>query len=209
MTRAREFANFGSDAPSAIGTAGQALLVNSGATAYEWAEAGGGAMEFISSSGAISNAASASFTGFDSSKYDNYVFNLNYVKPATDAQKLFAHASTNGGSSYDETNGNYHFNGEADTTGFNINHQTTAGNDTNEYGIAGQFHIIKPHASAYVVGQSHVGVFYTNGANYKGADSDYRSSYYLSTSEVNAIQFKFGSGNIASGEIVMYGIKNS
>ena len=42
MTRAREFANFGSDAPSAIGTAGQALLVNSGATAYEWAEAGGG-----------------------------------------------------------------------------------------------------------------------------------------------------------------------
>ena len=36
MTRAREFANFGSDAPTAIGTAGQALTVNTGATAYEW-----------------------------------------------------------------------------------------------------------------------------------------------------------------------------
>ena len=36
MTRAREFANFGSDAPNAIGTAGQALVVNTGATAYEW-----------------------------------------------------------------------------------------------------------------------------------------------------------------------------
>lgn len=169
----------------------------------------GGGMEFIASSGELSSAATASFTGFDSSKYDNYVFYLNYVKPATDAQKLFAYASTNGGSSYDETNGNYHYNGETDTVGFNINHQTTAGNDTNEYGIAGQFYIIKPHASAYVVGQSHVGVFHTNGANYKGADSDYRSSYYRSTTEVNAIQFKFGGGNIASGEIVMFGIVNS
>jgi hypothetical protein len=37
MTRARDFANFGSDAPTAIGTAGQALTVNTGATAYEWA----------------------------------------------------------------------------------------------------------------------------------------------------------------------------
>jgi hypothetical protein len=36
MTRARDFANFGSDAPTAIGTAGQALTVNTGATAYEW-----------------------------------------------------------------------------------------------------------------------------------------------------------------------------
>lgn len=61
MTRARDFANFGSDAPTAIGTAGQALLVNSGATAYEWAEAGGGAMEFISTQTISTATAQAQF----------------------------------------------------------------------------------------------------------------------------------------------------
>ena len=38
---------------------------------------------------------------------------------------------------------------------------------------------------------------------------NYKYTAYLSTSEVNAIQFKFASGNIASGEITMFGIVNS
>ena len=138
------------------------------------------------------------------------MFYLNYVKPANDNQKLYAYASTDGGSSYDETNGNYHMNGETDTIAFNINHQAPAGNDTNEYGITGQFIIIKPHASAYTIGQRvGGGVFHTNGAVYGGAAGDYVNSYYRSTTAVDAIQFKFGGGNIASGEIVMFGIVNS
>ena len=169
----------------------------------------GGGMEFIASSGELSSAASASFTGFDANKYDNYVFYLNHVKPATDNQLLFAYASVNGGSSYDTTNGNYHMNANTDTTGFNIHHQVPAGNDTNEYGISGQFRIIKPHASAYTVSQSEVGVFHTNGYYYPGAAGDYINSFFINTNEVNAIQFKFGSGNITSGEIVMCGIRNS
>ena len=168
----------------------------------------GGGMEFIASSGELSSAASASFTGFDASKYDNYVFYLNYVKPANDNQKLFAYASVNGGTSYDETNGNYRFNGESDTVGFNINHSSPAGNDTNEYGIAGQLKIIKPSASAYTISQIYAGSFYTNGAVYGTAAGDFINSYYRSTTAVNAIQFKFGGGNIASGEIVMFGIVN-
>jgi len=169
----------------------------------------GGGMEFIASSGELSSAASASFTGFDANKYDNYVFYLNHVKPATDNQLLFAYASVNGGSGYDTTNGNYHMNANTDTTGFNIHHQVPAGNDTNEYGISGQFRIIKPHASAYTVSQSEVGVFHTNGYYYPGAAGDYINSFFINTNEVNAIQFKFGSGNIASGEITMFGIVNS
>lgn len=189
---------------------GAGTVLTSDGTDISWAAAGGGGgMEFISSSGEMSGAASASFTGFDSSKYDNYVFYLNYVKPATDNQKLFAYASTNGGSSYDETNGNYHFNGIADTTGFNINHQTPAGNDTNEYGIAGELRLFKPQASAYTTTYVATVVYNSSSYLYRGADGDYRGSAYLSTSEVNAIQFKFGSGNIASGEIVMFGIVNS
>ena len=169
----------------------------------------GGGIEFIASSGEMSGAASASFTGFDSSKYDNYVFYFNYVKPATDNQKLFAYASTNGGSSYDETNGNYHYNGLTDTTGFNINHQSPAGNDTNEYGISGELRLFKPHASAYTTAYVATVVYNTSSYLYRGADGDNRGSAYLSTTEVNAIQFKFASGNIGSGEIVMFGRVNS
>jgi len=47
MTRARDFANFGSDAPSAIGTAGQALTVNTGASAYEWGTIATGADDVV------------------------------------------------------------------------------------------------------------------------------------------------------------------
>jgi len=170
----------------------------------------GGGMEFISSSGEMSGAASASFTGFDASKYDNYVFYLNYVKPATDNVVFFAHASTNGGSSYDTTNGNYHMNGATDTTGFNFNHEIPAGNDTNEFGLSGTFLIKKPHASAYTSAQTEVNVQHTNGINYAGSSTNnYEQSQYLSTSAVNAIQFKFASGNIASGEITMFGVVNS
>ena len=170
----------------------------------------GGGMEFIASSGELSSAASASFTGFDSSKYDNYMFYLNYVKPATDNVVFFAHASTNGGSGYDTTNGNYHMNGAVDTTGFNFNHQIPAGNDTNEFGLSGTFLVKKPHASAYTSAHSEVSVRYTNGIHYNGSSTaNYENSEYLSTSEVNAIQFKFASGNIASGEITMFGIVNS
>jgi len=194
--------------PNNDGDASQVLTSN-GSGVTSWSTPAGGATVFIASSGELSSAASASFTAFDSSKYDNYVFYLNHVKPATDNQLLFAYASVNGGSSYDTTNGNYHLNANTDTTGFNIHHQVPAGNDTNEYGISGQFRIIKPHASAYTVSQSEVGVFHTNGYYYPGAGGDYINSFFINTNEVNAIQFKFGSGNITSGEIVMCGIRNS
>ena len=36
-----------------------------------------------------------------------------------------------------------------------------------------------------------------------------QASMHLTTQDVDAVQFVFDSGNIESGEIVMYGIKNS
>ncbi len=169
----------------------------------------GGGMEFIASSGELSSAATVSFTGFDSSKYDSYVFNLYYVKPATDNQKLSAYASTNGGGAYDSTSGNYKQSGTNDTAAFSIHPDNGAGNATNEFGVYGQLQIAKPHASAYTSARAATSVYNNNDYLYTGADSDTQSSAYRSTSEVNAIQFKFASGNIASGEITMFGIVNS
>ena len=97
---------------------GDGLLVNDAGTmrmttvqtvkTYMTSGVGGGGTEFIASSGAISDAANVSFTQFDASKYDHYQFWFQHVIPATDVVELYGYVSTDGGSSYDTTNGNYH-----------------------------------------------------------------------------------------------------
>ena len=185
-------------------------VLTSDGTDISWAAAaGGGATGFIASSGAISDAASVSFTGFDSSSFDHYIFYMQYVKPATDAQELFAYASVNGGTSYDTTNGNYHQPNTTDRTSFSVNASNTAGNDTNEYGISGRLFIYSPAFAAYTYAETSGVLMRSDGSVIGLGPYNANRSVYLSTTAVNAIQFKFGSGNIASGEITMIGIKNA
>jgi hypothetical protein len=167
----------------------------------------GGGMEFIASSGAISNAASVSFTGFDSSKYDHYEFFFMYLIPATDDVELIAHASTDGGSNYDTTNGNYHVADQTDVTGFQM---TTAivGSDTNEFGVSGQATLYGPHLTTYTYMKSSPILMNEAGAGRIDGTNDLVSVQVVAA-DVDAIQFKFLSGNIESGEITMFGIVNS
>jgi len=168
----------------------------------------GGGLEFIASSGAISNAANVSFTGFDASKYDNYKFFLQHVIPATDYVDLFAHASTDGGSSYDSTNGNYHIPDTTDKPGFMLNpNGLSIGSDTNEYGFSGEFTLYAPHSAAYTLALS-IGVS-MNRAGSTRIDTVSQASIKLAAADVDAIQFAFNSGNIESGEITMFGVVNS
>ena len=185
-----------------------------GAITVGGAALGGGAMEFIASSGAISNAASVAFTQFDASKYDHYKFMFQYVIPVNDAVFLYAFTSTNGGTSYDTGASDYHnFNDDRAhamlTTGI--------GSGSNEYGISGVVNIYAPHltnAYTYIDGfrlmyeQSSA---YTGGALGTGAyatGDPYGATRRNSTADVDAIKFQFSGGNIESGEIVMYGIVN-
>ena len=168
----------------------------------------GGGMEFLASSGAISNAANVSFTQFDASKYDHYQFWVQNAVPATDNVNLLAHASTNGGSSYDTTNGNYHVPVDSDRTGFSVslNNGYNLGSDTNEFGVCTVFTLFSPHLAAYTFSNTD-GVPQETSGGFRTIDAD--SVVYLSTTAVNAIQFKMTSGNIESGEITMFGIVNS
>ena len=168
----------------------------------------GGGMEFIASSGAISDGtASVAFTGFDSSKYDHYVFMFQHLIPATDGggNYILGRLSANGGSSYDAVNGNYHYSSSTDNTGFLIINEAI-GNDTNEYGFSGMFKVFCPHVAAYTYGrQDGIGMT-TSSGNVASASN---SNIHLSAAAQNAIQFLFNSGNIESGEITMFGIVNS
>ena len=170
----------------------------------------GGGMEFIASSGAISNAASVSFTQFNSSKYDSYLFKCYYVTPATDDVYLKAHVSTDGGSSYDTTSGNYHRNGYNDDIGFNLNANYAAGSDSNESGVSGTLELFGPHLTTYTTAYITTAVHRSTALNVEpGSTAGNKAQMHIISADVDAIQFKFNSGNIESGEITMFGIVNS
>lgn len=198
---------------------GDGFLTNDGGTmrmtkvdtlaTYMGTKITGGSKVFIASSGVLSNAASVSFTQFDASKFDHYEFMFQHILPATDNVQILGHASIDGGNSYDTTDGNYHHKQATDRTGFVMADQAL-GSASGEYGLSGTFHLFSPHLQFFTYGQSRGVMMNDDGAIYATdqADASRISTAHLSANDVNAIQFKFTSGNIESGEVVMYGIAN-
>ena len=190
---------------------GDGFLTNDGGTmrmtkvdtlaTYMGTKITGGSMVYLASSGAISNAASVSFTQFDATKYDNYQFRILHVIPATNNANLYAHASTDGGSNYDTTDGNYHYL-DNDKIGFQITGNVATA--SNAAGASGIFDLYAPHVAKYTYGQSST----VNMITSTYASFIFQLGVQLVNQDVDALQFKFTSGNIASGEIVMYGIAN-
>ena len=172
----------------------------------------GGGMEFIASSGAISDGtASVAFTQFDDTKYDHYNFYLQHVIPATDGALLIAQTSTNSGTAYSSTDGDYHADGTTDKTGLIVT-SGAVGNDSNEFGVSGRFALLSPHTtSAYTYAMTETVLMNAAGEIGAGQASNNHAgtSVRLAAEDVDAIKFLFTSGNIESGEITMFGIVNS
>jgi len=178
----------------------------------------GGSMVYLASSGAISDGtASVAFTQFDATKYDHYQFMFQHVVPVTDAVFLIAQTSTNGGTAYSSTDGDYHLLGTTNSTALRVAGHAgyTVGSGSGEHGCTGSFMLFAPHnTSSYTFS-------FCGGMTFNSADDDgYIYSMNASTTDVavagariaaedvDAIKFLFSSGNIESGEIVMYGIAN-
>ena len=197
---------------------GDGFLTNDGGTmrmtnvttlaTYMGTKITGGSMVYLASSGAISNAATVAFTQFDATKYDHYQFWLQDVRPQTDTEYLYCHVSTDAGSNYDTTSGNYHVGYDTDATGLPVARSGGIGSGVStEYGVNGPFMLYSPHRTSYTKSQS-----LTNhdrdGGIQSMANSNLGSGVHLVSQDVDAVQFKMSSGNITSGEIVMYGIAN-
>lgn len=173
------------------------------------------AMEFISSTD-ISSDATVSFTGFNSSDYDSYKFVLMNVTPATDGARLRVRTSTDGGSSYDSGASDYAYGclQKQVVSGISSNDDLAAdfieltvalGSAAGEDGVSGDLFVYGPHLAK----QTHIR-FDGSGINTSGnlLYLDVRG-VRLSSTDVDAIQFFMDSGNIESGTISMFGIRNS
>lgn len=178
---------------------------------------GGGSLVKISSQTA-SSSSSISFTGIDST-YRTYLFLYTNFHPQTDVAQLGFQASTNNGSSYGVTATTTSFvalHNEADTDTF-LGYSSTRdlaqstsyplatdgyGNGNDENGV-GELWLFNPSSTTYVKHFLHMDNCY-NANNF--SCHSFNGGYFNTTSAINAINFKFNTGNIDDGIITMYGI---
>lgn len=164
-----------------------------------------------------SSDATLDFTGFDATLYDAYVFEIGNLIPGTDAQNLELRTSTDGGSTYDSSAANYTYYKKTATnevsptelsTGGNataVELAETLGNAAGEDGVSLTLKVSAPHLT-----KKTRMAWYGSFDNASGEDVDLRGSGVRNSSaDVDAIRFLFSSGNIASGTITMYGLRNA
>ena len=178
----------------------------------------GGALNLISTQTA-SASASISFTSGIDSTYDSYVFKFYDIHPATDNVQFSFQADTGTNTNYNQTITStffdaYHQESDADSgltyrtsydqaqgTSFQpISQQTGNGNDES---FSGTLQIFNPSSDTFV---KH---FLSNGNDYIYANytSNIRIAGYINTTTaLTRVQFKFSSGNIDSGEILLFGV---
>ena len=158
-------------------------------------------------------------TALDNANYDAYEIWLMNVVPATDAADLYMRTSTDGGSTYDSSGyawaiGSREFGlttnavEESDNSDANIKLSVSdhgIGSAAGEDGWSGVVRIYGPHL-AKMTRVSFEGVYEGAGGSHWQADG---GGVRLSAADVDAIQFRFSSGNIESGSAVLVGIKNA
>ena len=204
--------------------ASEALKFNSSANGFETGSAGG-AMTFIKKLTASSDSTLSFVDGSSDVVLDNtykeYIFHVINAHPSADAKNFGFQGSTDSGSSYATTITSTHFQARHDEAGSG-SHQTLdyqAGRDLaqstslqrltetigadNDESCSGILHLFNPSSTTFV---KHF-IWVANGVQDTPLSvNSFCAGYFNTTSAIDAIQFKFESANIDSGDIVLYGI---
>ena len=181
----------------------------------------GGGLNLLATNTITSGVSSSSFTSNINSTYDTYIFKFINIHPASNNPHFTFQGSTNGGSSYGVTITSSAFStehNEADSS-TDLSYQTSVDlaqstsyqritssneNDNDNAAVATLF-LFNPSSTTFVkhfiITGNTVAQAYTVGTHIAG--------YFNTTSAINAIDFKFSSGNIDSGVIKMYGLSKS
>lgn len=165
-----------------------------------------------------SNSATISFTGI-SNAYTNYLVVFNDVLPTLNQQDLLLQTSTNNGVSYDSGVTDYtsvtiwNVGGSlggppggpqiASTINITKINGSYGVSNTANFGVSGTLYLYNPSANAYTMVTSAIGFTTGGAANYLSTLSG--SGYRTQNTAVNAIQFTFSAGTIASGTFTLYG----
>jgi hypothetical protein len=180
--------------------------------------------QILLSTQTASSSASISFTTGIDSTYDVYQFEFINMHPAT-ANTIFQfQTSTNGGSSYGVTYTNtvflaYHLESgagsglgyeagrdQAQSTSFaSLCAEVARGGDADQ-ACSGTLTIFNPASTTFV---KHCISRFIKDAGTAEIFDQYQAGYMNTSSAIDAVQFKFSSGNIDDGTIKMYGIKGS
>ena len=169
-----------------------------------------------------STSASISFTSGIDSTYPIYRFEFINMHPSVDNVDLTINFSTDGGSNYNVTKTStffWSYHDEADTTtqlGYASSNDLAQGTGNqpissnpgfdNDQATSGYLHLFNPSSTTYV---KH---FISTSNSTEPADysiNSFSAGYGNTTSAINAVRFSFESGNIDSGTIKLYGIKDS
>ena len=177
----------------------------------------GGAMTLLETQTA-SSSSTLSFTSDIDDTYDEYVFRFYNIHPETDGQQFRFQTSINTGSSYGVTITSTYFlayhkedgsesalsyitgSDQAQTTNFMV---LGSGDAENDSGISGYMHLYNPSSTTFV--KHFMARTINDPSGY--AQDEFTAGYFNSTSAIDAVQFKFASGDIDVGSIKMYGIK--
>ena len=180
-----------------------------------------GAMTFISEQTA-SASASIEFTSGIDSTYPIYKFEFINIHPSTNGGQLSFNMSTDSGSNYNVAKTSTVFQASHNESGSSTSLNYESGEDLaqgtgfqdfivnigngNDENASGEMYLFNPSSTTFV---KH---YITHCATHH--DSDYAVNYFCAgygntTSAVDGIQFKMHSGNIDSGTIKLYGIKDS
>jgi hypothetical protein len=186
-----------------------------------FANASGGTLILLSTQTASASATISFTTGLDST-YDEYIFKFINCHPATDNVKFTFNMSTDAGANYNVTKTTTFFEAlhdEADTdtaltyitqydlaqnTGFQILSEDV-GNGADE-SASGTLTLFNPSSTTYV---KHFIATQNNYFQNNYTMNSFIAGYGNTTSAINAVQFKFASGNIDDGIIKLYGVKKS
>ena len=182
-----------------------------------------GSMVFIkkltaSSSGTLSFVNGTSDVVLDST-YKEYMFTFKDIHPASDGKILTFQGSTNTGSSYGVTITSTFFLAEHNEDDSSAQFTYASGSDlaqstsykylsvTTSNGadscVTGHLRLFNPSSTTFV--KHFIGRTNTMSNSLRSAEAD-TAGYFNTTSAIDAIQFKFDSGNIDAGDICLYGI---
>ena len=160
------------------------------------------------------------------STYPIYVFKFINIHPQTEGKEFGFNLSVDSGSNYNvaktstfflaynyESGGSaglsYHGGGDL-AQGTGLQQLATDQGADSDASLSGTLHLFNPSSTTFV---KHfiatTNELYLSGAVNSRSNANYIAGYGNTTSAVDAIQFKMNSGNIDSGTIKLYGIKDS